>query len=327
MAVPLWRNLFVSLIILLILLAMYMVALYQDVEVVRTLPEVDKTAGIAEKELKIEKDGHLLERIEQRQTVRQQRLRDYCEKHASSRNRSARYHHPVIVNDEYKVIFCYIPKVACSQWKRVFLALDNRTDVDDVHDDKHYKFLLYDYSDEDIKVRLKSYFKFLFVREPLERLLSAYNNKLVNNKWPWGIIQSYKTKILERYKQDEPSSNSFDQGLTFRKFIYYVSDVGFDANAHWRSYGPICHPCDIKYDFIGHFEDMPEEAPYILRQTGMDRAVTFPPFLTHNTTSQLLKSYAPIPKEKIAQLGKAFEEDFEMFNYDFPGPLSDLMHD
>ena len=110
-----------------------------------------------------------MERIEQRQTVRQQRLRDYCEKHASSRIRSDRYHHPVIVNDEYKVIFCYIPKVACSQWKRVFLALDNRTDVDNVHDNKHFKFLLYDYSDEDIKVRLKSYFKFLFVREPLDR--------------------------------------------------------------------------------------------------------------------------------------------------------------
>ena len=79
--------------------------------------------------------------------------------------------------------------------------------------------------------------------------------------------------------------------------------------------------------FVTRFEDMPEEAPYILRQTGMDRAVTFPPFHTHNTTSQLLKSYAPIPKEKIAQLGKAFQEDFEMFDYDFPGPLSDLMHD
>ena len=268
-----------------------------------------------------------MERIEQRQTVRQQRLRDYCEKHASSRNRSDQYNHPIIVNDEYKVIFCYIPKVACSQWKRVFLALDNRIDVDDVHDNKHYKFLLYDYSDEDIKVRLKSYFKFLFVREPLERLLSAYNNKFVNKQWPWKMIESYKTKILERYKQDEPGSKSSDQDLTFKKFIYYVSDVGFNRDSHWRSYGPICHPCDIKYDFIGHFEDMPEEAAYILRQTGMDRAVTFPPFLTNNTTSQLLKSYAPIPKEKIAQLGKTFEEDFEMFNYDFPGPLSDLMHD
>ena len=269
-----------------------------------------------------------MERIKQRQTARKQRLRDYCEKHASSRNQSYKNDHPpIIVNDKYKVIFCYIPKVACSQWKHVFLALDNRTDVDDVHLNKHYKFLFNDYSDEDIKVRLQSYFKFLFVREPLERLLSAYNNKFVNRKWPWRMIESYKRKILERYKQDEPSSDSSDQNLTFKKFIYYVSDVGFDSDSHWRSYGPICRPCEIEYNFIGHFEDMSEEVPHILGQTGMDRAVTFPPFHTHNTTTKLLKSYAPIPKEKIAQLGKAFEEDFEMFNYNFPGPLSDLMHD
>ena len=99
-----------------------------------------------------------MELIEQRQTVRQQRLRDYCEKHASTRNQSGKnYYAPIIVNDEYKVIFCYIPKVACSQWKRVFLALDNRTDVDDVHNDKHYKFLFNDYSDEDIKVAEHSF--------------------------------------------------------------------------------------------------------------------------------------------------------------------------
>ena len=109
-----------------------------------------------------------------------------------SRNRSDRYDHPIIVNDEYKVIFCYIPKVACTQWKLVFLALDNRTDVDDVHDDKHlHKFLFNDYSDEDIKVRLQSYFKFLFVREPLERLLSAYNDKFINKIWPREMIESY----------------------------------------------------------------------------------------------------------------------------------------
>ena len=136
--------------------------------------------------------------------MRQQRLRDYCEKHASSRNRSDQYNdHPIIVNDEYKVIFCYIPKVACSQWKRVFLALDNRTDVDDVHDGKHYKFLFNDYSDEDIKVRLQSYFKFLFVREPLERLLSAYNDK-----WRSGFL------IL-----------SFFQPLELKQWLYLLFKI------------------------------------------------------------------------------------------------------
>ena len=40
----------------------------------------------------------------------------------------------VIVNDKYKVLYCFIPKVACSQWNRVFLALDNRTNVKEIHD-------------------------------------------------------------------------------------------------------------------------------------------------------------------------------------------------
>ena len=59
----------------------------------------------------------------------------------------------LIVNDKYKVIYCYIPKVACSQWKRVFLALENRTNVTDVHSESNFKFLQ-NYSDEGFKMRL-----------------------------------------------------------------------------------------------------------------------------------------------------------------------------
>ena len=72
---------------------------------------------------------------------------------------------------------------------------------------------------------------------------------------------------------------------------------------------------------------MPDEGPYILRQTGMDRVATFPEFVTHNTTAKLLHEYAPIPKQKIVELAKAFEKDFEALSYKFPGPLSDLMDD
>ena len=71
---------------------------------------------------------------------------------------------------------------------------------------------------------------------------------------------------------------------------------------------------------------MPEEAAYILRQTGMDQVATFPKKgFTHNTTSKMLVKYAQIPKRKIDELGKAFQKDFEMFGYGFPGSLSDLM--
>ena len=204
----------------------------------------------------------------------------------------------------------------------MFLALDNRTDVNDVHDPKHFKFLS-EYPHEDIKVKLQTYFKFLFVREPFERLLSAYENKFVMREWPWKVIDKYSKEIVDNFRRKDP--NSADDNVTFTKFIYYVSDVGFNKNRHWESYDKLCHPCDIHYDFIGHFEHMPEEAPYILRQTGMDRVATFPDFLTHDTSSKLREKYAHVPKTKIVELAKAFEKDFEMFNYTFPGPLSDLM--
>ena len=267
-----------------------------------------------------------LESIEQRQRERQQHLKTYCKRQAgnnTARNLQKEELQYLIVNDKYKVIYCFIPKVACTQWNRVFLALDKRTNVVNEHDPRLFKFLS-QYSDEGIKLRLQSYFKFFFVREPFERLLSAYENKFVHKEWPWRAVLHYRNEIVNNYREIDPYS---DDEATFTKFIYYVSGVGFNQNRHWATYDKLCHPCDIQYDFIGHFHDMPDEAPYVLRQTGMDRVATFPDFITHNTTDKLLHKYAPIPKAKIAELAKVFEKDFRMFNYNFPGPLSALMAD
>ena len=145
----------------------------------------------------------------------------------------------------------------------------------------------------------------------------------MERQWPRHNIRYFSKKTIENsVKSEDPNS---EDSVMFTKFIYYVSGVGFNKDRHWQSYDKLCHPCDIHYDFIGHFDSMQEEAPYILRQTGMDRVATFPEYRTHNTTSKLLEKYAPISRAKIVELAKAFEKDFEMFNYTFPGPLSDLM--
>ena len=220
--------------------------------------------------------------------------------------------------------------MACTQWHRIFLTLNNRTDVTDheqIHNRKLYKHLS-TYSDEDIKLRLKTYFKFFFVREPFERLLSTYKDKFLKIRHLWGVnntnFRPFEKQMVNNFKRVDPNS---DEKGSFTKFIYYVSEVGFNREPHWASYDSLCHPCEIDYDFIGHFEHMPDEGPYILRQTGMDRVATFPEFVTHNTTAKLLHEYAPIPKQKIVELAKAFEKDFETLGYKFPGPLTDLLGD
>ena len=173
-------------------------------------------------------------------------------------------------------------------------------------------------------MRLQSYYKFLFVREPFERLLSAYENKFVKRQWPWRYIFKFERDIYEKFSQVDPSAG---WNVTFKRFVYFLNDFRFNQNDHWAPNARLCLPCDIEYDFIGHFKDMPEEAAYVLKKTGVDKEVTFPEFVTHNTTDKLLQKYAPVPREKIAELAKAFEEDFEMFNFDFPGPLLSLLRD
>ena len=91
------------------------------------------------------------------------------------------------VDDKYKFIFCTIPKLACTNWKRVFLAIsDTYPDKDYVMNDMpgnqvhstHEKYCktLSDYSTTEIQERLKTYKKIIFVRDPFERILSAYRD-------------------------------------------------------------------------------------------------------------------------------------------------------
>jgi len=78
-------------------------------------------------------------------------------------------------------------QVASTNWKRVMLMLSGKVNVSrledlqssDVHHDLQNQHLLRlsQLKPDDIRLRLKTYFKFLFIRHPLERVVSAYENK------------------------------------------------------------------------------------------------------------------------------------------------------
>lgn len=94
----------------------------------------------------------------------------------------------IIVNDQYKVLFCYILKVVCINMKRVFFILIGQMNIinllvlksKDVYMSLD-KYLIYLdlYSDEEVVEKLRIYKKFIFVREFLERLLLVYRNKFI----------------------------------------------------------------------------------------------------------------------------------------------------
>lgn len=93
-----------------------------------------------------------------------------------------------LVNHKHKLLYCYIPKVACTNWKRVLMALNNLTVTDLtaisaslVHANGSL-LKLPELDEITAKSLLSNYTSFIMVRHPFERLLSAYRNKLEDNK-------------------------------------------------------------------------------------------------------------------------------------------------
>lgn len=255
-------------------------------------------------------------------------MKKFCESYRMNSKQITRgsFDH-VIVSDKYKLLYCSIPKVACTQWKKIFLTLHDKmegiryNDHEKYHEKWRFKYLS-QYSIPGIKRRLRSYYKFVFVREPFERVLSAFEDKFVSNVWNWVETPLHSSEILKLHRKQDPNTTN---EITLTKFIHYVlSQDDRTRNEHWQTYGNLCHPCAINYDFIGHFENLQREAPYVIKKTGLDGIIAFPPIKSLNTSEKVLKRYSELPRHMILQLGNAFQNDLEMFNYAFPGRLSAL---
>uniref|UniRef100_G3U992 Carbohydrate sulfotransferase n=1 Tax=Loxodonta africana TaxID=9785 RepID=G3U992_LOXAF len=116
-------------------------------------------------------------------------LRRACERHT----RRQRLLQPedlrhVLVDDAHGLLYCYVPKVACTNWKRVLLALRGYAHGDPSAIPAHEAHApgrlpsLADFSPAEVNRRLRAYLAFLFVREPFERLASAYRNKFTRTR-------------------------------------------------------------------------------------------------------------------------------------------------
>ena len=278
--------------------------------------------------------------IEETQRQRKQLLNDYCEKHnkRGASNKGDYYH--LLVNEKHKMIYCYTPKVGCTQWFKIMGTLEGLPDHivnpdpklgrdsrahDRIHSRGLFRFLG-SYPVEQAHKMLEEYTTFMFVREPFERTLSAYRDKFTQTYWPGYYYHRIASSIM---RQVRPGATEEDLksglGLTFEEFTRYIAGKGASSwDHHWGLYDDICRPCKIKYDFIGHFENMDEEGPYILKKVGVDHLVSGN-FKPSKTSSRLIEFYSQIPKRRIEKILDLMRSNFEMFGYQYPGPLEDLL--
>ncbi|XP_029576950.1 carbohydrate sulfotransferase 8 [Salmo trutta] len=271
-------------------------------------------------------------RLSHIQEARRRLMKEVCAKYKSSISRTITPHHVsrIYVEDKYKLLYCEVPKAGCSNWKRILMVLSGLASStheikhDAVHYGNHLK-RLDSFDRQGITQRLETYTKVLFVREPLERLVSAFRDKFENPNTYYHPV--FGKPIISKYRVNASKvALRTGSGVTFQEFMQYLLDVhrpvGMDI--HWEPTSQLCSPCLLDYNFIGKFETMEEEANFLLRRTGAPHNLTFPSFKDRNpkaerTSTHLTHRYfAQLSTSERQRAYDFYYMDYLMFNYSKP---------
>ncbi|XP_053404571.1 carbohydrate sulfotransferase 13-like [Mercenaria mercenaria] len=186
----------------------------------------------------------------------------------------------LIIDDKYKLVYCTIEKNGCTFWKRVFQILNGFKNVTDPLQTRGVaayegyktaeKMPFYELSN------ILSYsIKFIFVREPYERLLSGYVDKLFLPCAPyWFELGRF---IVKSFRQNGGSSaSSCGDDVTFEEFVrYYLYSYKTNTkrDVHFSHNYEHCRPCEIDYDYIAKLENFKEDTLFILKEMGLNNTV------------------------------------------------------
>jgi hypothetical protein len=166
-----------------------------------------------------------------------------------------------IVIPKYRLIFFTIPKVACTVFKQLFLRMMGDTNWRrwDVHDPaKNGLKYLHDYSIRKASYMLASdkWKKAIFVRDPMDRILSAYLDKALSKNASY-IIH----KCCPKKQKCGPIVQS--------SFTLFLHAVHLCPDSHWE---PQIHRMEGRYwpliDFVGHLETAAVNAKALLMELG-----------------------------------------------------------
>ncbi|XP_063804734.1 carbohydrate sulfotransferase 8-like [Pseudophryne corroboree] len=225
------------------------------------------------------------------------------------------------VEEHHKLIYCEVPKVGCSNWKRILFLLNINLNVDAeyidheaVHENALFKRLI-DYPPDQQSILLETYTKVLFTRDPLQRLVSAYRDKFLH----YGGYY-YGTQIANVIKSQYRKNNKSSESVSFQEFVNFIIDRNAEKlDTHWRPMHYLCDPCNVNYSILGKFETLKVDSDYVLKVVGAPPFLKYPDIKKYNesrTDSKIsAKYFAQLPGSLLQKLLKIYKLDFTLFGY------------
>ena len=213
----------------------------------------------------------------------------------------------IILLDEYKIGYVPIPKSGCSSIKFAIaeflnLGISKKRIHSELKMTKIQK-----------KSDFEDFFIFSIVRNPIDRIYSAYKSKITKdpNKESPSLINGVQ-KALAKYYGD-----AFYGGMSFQKYLEKVSEIkDLHADEHFRSQYFTLHDEDgnLFCDYVGNLENVNYDIKILSEKHGLpfDNIGHFGNKANY-ITDDLQKIYDNEELKKI--IFNRYKLDFEAFGY------------
>ncbi len=154
------------------------------------------------------------------------------------------------------------------------------------------------------------YFKFAFVRNPWDRILSCYLDKIKQDKnFNDDYFKNGVAKHFIRFQR-------FKAGMKFNDFVKVVSRIpDEDADAHFMSqYRRVYNKkSELLVDYLGRFENLENDFMKVMKKCGIENIS-----LPHIHSSNRKKHYSEYYDEKTKKMiAKRYKKDIKLLNYKF----------
>jgi hypothetical protein len=239
-----------------------------------------------------------------------------------------------IVDDIHKIFYCIIPKAASHSLRKLLAEpIIGQLNASVLYPMRNYLTAtgfryLYEIPESERHAVLSEYLKMIVVRHPMDRLRSAYTNKLEK---PGGLNKQVLHTYLELIDQhlrlkgrleNNSSFNPMNETITFQDFIELITNYdGQFSNEHWLSYEETCQPCLIDYDVIMRVETLDTDVTALyprLRYHGDTKPLTHENAREESFNLKLKtvrKAFEKVQPDIVDRILKIYERDFKMFGY------------
>ena len=179
---------------------------------------------------------------------------------------------------------------------------------------------------------MKPMTSFMFVRNPMGRIVSAYFDKIIRSPSGWE-----NKEIISRRGNANKTTTYFDAEFACSptEFIEYILDdvkTSSTPNQHWNLQLTSCPICSADFKIIGKMEEIHEDTMFIMHKANLSHLIN--DNLNGNTSEDIGPRknkeqlfWANVTIAIIEDVFQTYKLDFDTFEYDLVQYFKDIGFD